>query len=71
MCATYTSEQVKKFPDDGLLWAGVSRLAQAAVEQSYDKDGLFGQLRLLPRHYYHPNVADAQQIEAAEHPTPS
>jgi len=21
----------------------------------------------LPRHYYHPNVADAQQIEAAEH----
>jgi len=31
------------------------------------KMGLFGQLRTLPRHYYHPNVADAQQIEAAEH----
>jgi len=48
---------------------GGVRLAQAAVEQSYDKDGIIWPVAIAPYHVIItiPNVADAQQIEAAEH----
>lgn len=70
MCATYTSEQGEEVPlMMGCYGLGVSRLAQAAVEQSYDKDGIIWPVAIAPYHVIItiPNVADAQQIEAAEH----
>jgi len=54
---------VKKFPDDGLLWAG-GVAVERGTRQRWD---YLASCVTLPRHYYHPNVADAQQIEAAEH----
>lgn len=69
MCATYTSEQGEEVPlMMGCYGLGVSRLAQAAVEQSYDKDGIIWPVAIAPYHVIItiPNVADAQQIEAAE-----
>ena len=69
MCATYTSEQGEEVPlIMGCYGLGVSRLAQAAVEQSYDKDGIIWPVAIAPYHVIItiPNVADAQQIEAAE-----
>lgn len=69
MCATYTSEQGEEVPlMMGCYGLGVSRLAQAAVEQSYDKDGIIWPVAIAPYHVIItiPNVADAQQVEAAE-----
>ncbi|MGK7876473.1 MAG: proline--tRNA ligase [Xenococcaceae cyanobacterium] len=69
MGATYTSELGKEIP----LWMGcyglgVSRLAQAAVEQSYDKDGIIWPVAIAPYHVIViiPNISDTQQVEVAE-----
>lgn len=67
--ATYTSEQGEEVPlVMGCYGVGVSRLAQAAVEQSYDKDGIIWPLAIAPYHaiVVIPNLNDAQQVEAAE-----
>jgi prolyl-tRNA synthetase len=47
---------------------GVSRLAQAAVEQSYDKDGIIFPAAIAPYHVMItvPNISDAQQMSVAE-----
>lgn len=69
MGATYTSEAGTEEP----LWmgcygVGVSRLAQAAVEQSYDKDGIIWPVAIAPYHaiVVVPNVNDDTQLKAAE-----
>ena len=67
--ATYTSEQGEEVPlVMGCYGLGVSRLAQAAVEQSYDKDGIIWPVAIAPYQAIVtiPNVADAQQVQAAE-----
>lgn len=67
--ATYTSESGEELPlYMGCYGVGVSRLAQAAVEQSYDKDGIIWPVAIAPYHAIIcvPNVGDAAQMEAAE-----
>jgi prolyl-tRNA synthetase len=69
MGATYTNEQGKEIPlVMGCYGVGVSRLAQSAVEQSYDKDGIIWPVAIAPYHVIIsvPNVADTQQMEVAE-----
>lgn len=69
MGATYTNEQGEEIPlVMGCYGVGVSRLAQAAVEQSYDKDGIIWPAAIAPYHAIItiPNIADSQQIEVAE-----
>jgi prolyl-tRNA synthetase len=69
MGATYTSESGEELPlYMGCYGVGVSRLAQAAVEQSYDKDGIIWPVAIAPYHAIIcvPNVGDAAQMEAAE-----
>jgi prolyl-tRNA synthetase len=69
MGATYTNEQGEEKPLlMGCYGVGVSRLAQAAVEQSYDKDGIIWPLSIAPYHAIVtiPNINDAQQVEIAE-----
>jgi len=69
MGATYTNEQGEELPlIMGCYGVGVSRLAQAAVEQSYDKDGIIWPVAIAPYHAIIsiPNVADAQQMEVGE-----
>ena len=68
MGATYTNEQGEEKPLlMGCYGVGVSRLAQAAVEQSYDKDGIIWPLSIAPYHAIVtiPNINDAQQVEIA------
>jgi prolyl-tRNA synthetase len=69
MGATYTNEAGKELP----LWMGcygigVSRLAQAAVEQSHDRDGIIWPVSIAPYHaiVIIPNVKDEQQVSVAE-----
>ena len=69
MGATYTNEKGKSFP----LWmgcygVGVSRLAQAAVEQSYDKDGIIWPVAIAPYQVIVtiPNINNEQQMAAAQ-----
>jgi prolyl-tRNA synthetase len=69
MGATYTSESGEEVP----LWmgcygVGVSRLAQAAVEQSYDDNGIIWPVAIAPYHaiVVIPNISDTQQVEVAE-----
>ena len=69
MGATFTNEQGKAEP----LWMGcygigVSRLAQAAVEQSYDKDGIIWPVAIAPYQVIIiiPNIAEAEKVAAAE-----
>ncbi|HEY9887383.1 MAG TPA: His/Gly/Thr/Pro-type tRNA ligase C-terminal domain-containing protein, partial [Candidatus Obscuribacterales bacterium] len=69
MGATYTAESGAEVP----LWmgcygVGVSRLAQAAVEQSYDENGIVWPVAIAPYHaiVVVPNVSDAEQMAAAE-----
>ncbi|ERN39773.1 prolyl-tRNA synthetase, family II [Rubidibacter lacunae KORDI 51-2] len=69
MNATYTSEQGEDVP----LWmgtygVGVSRLAQSAVEQSYDKNGIIWPVAIAPYHaiVVVPVIGDADQVAAAE-----
>ena len=69
MGATYTSEQGEELPlYMGCYGVGVSRLAQATVEQSYDKDGIIWPVAIAPYHaiVVIPNLNDPQQTEAAE-----
>lgn len=69
MGATYTNEQGQEVPlVMGCYGVGVSRLAQAAVEQSYDQDGIIWPVAIAPYHAIItvPNIADTQQIQAAE-----
>jgi prolyl-tRNA synthetase len=69
MGATYTNEQGEEMPlVMGCYGVGVSRLAQSAVEQSYDKDGIIWPVAIAPYHAIIciPNVSDAQQVEVAE-----
>lgn len=69
MGATFTNEQGEEVPlIMGCYGVGVSRLAQAAVEQSYDKDGIIWPASIAPYHVIIsvPNVADAKQMEVAE-----
>ncbi|MCY7322220.1 MAG: proline--tRNA ligase, partial [Phormidesmis sp. CAN_BIN36] len=67
--ATYTNEQGEEMPlVMGCYGVGVSRLAQAAVEQSYDKDGIIFPVAIAPYQaiVIIPNVGDADQVAAAE-----
>ncbi len=69
MGATYTNEQGEEKPlFMGCFGVGVSRLAQAAVEQSYDKDGIIWPVAIAPYQAIVtiPNINDAQQLETAE-----
>ncbi|MFN6558214.1 MAG: proline--tRNA ligase [Nostoc sp. ChiSLP01] len=69
MGATYTNEQGEEKPlVMGCFGVGVSRLAQAAVEQSYDKDGIIWPVAIAPYHAIVtiPNINDAQQVEIAQ-----
>ncbi|MBP5973164.1 proline--tRNA ligase [Brasilonema sp. CT11] len=69
MGATFTNEQGEEKPLlMGCFGVGVSRLAQAAVEQSYDKDGIIWPVAIAPYHTIVtiPNINDAQQVEIAE-----
>ena len=69
MGATFTNEQGKTEP----LWMGcygigVSRLAQAAVEQSHDRDGIIWPVAIAPYHaiVIIPNISEAEQVVVAE-----
>jgi len=69
MGATYAAESGEDLP----LWmgcygVGVSRVAQAAVEQSHDKDGIIWPVAIAPYAaiVVMPNVKDAEQVAAAE-----
>ena len=69
MGATFTNEQGKAEP----LWMGcygigVSRLAQAAVEQSHDKNGIIWPVAIAPYQaiVVIPNISEADKVEAAE-----
>ncbi|NJR16777.1 MAG: proline--tRNA ligase [Calothrix sp. CSU_2_0] len=69
MGATYTNEQGEEKPlVMGCYGVGVSRLAQSAVEQSYDKDGIIFPVAIAPYHAIIsiPNINDSQQMEVAE-----
>jgi prolyl-tRNA synthetase len=69
MGATYTTEQGEEAPlVMGCYGIGVSRLAQAAVEQSYDKDGIIWPVAIAPFHaiVVIPNVTDTEQVQVAE-----
>ncbi|MEI1378150.1 proline--tRNA ligase [Nostoc sp. UHCC 0926] len=69
MGATYTNEQGEEKPlIMGCFGVGVSRIAQAAVEQSYDKDGIIWPVAIAPYHAIVtiPNIKDAQQVEIAQ-----
>ena len=69
MGATYTNEQGEEKPlVMGCYGVGVSRLAQSAVEQSYDKDGIIFPVAIAPYHAIIsiPNMSDTHQIEVAE-----
>ena len=69
MGATYTSESGKDKPlVMGCYGVGVSRLAQAAVEQSYDKNGMIWPVAIAPYTVVIviPNLKDNAQVSAAE-----
>ena len=69
MGAEFTNEQGKTEP----LWMGcygigVSRLAQAAVEQSHDKDGIIWSVAIAPYHVVVivPNISDEEKMAVGE-----
>ncbi|WP_448560991.1 proline--tRNA ligase [Trichothermofontia sp.] len=69
MGATFTDEDGTERPlVMGCYGVGVSRLAQAAVEQSFDADGIIWPVAIAPYHaiIVIPNMSDAQQVEVAE-----
>lgn len=69
MGAMYTNEQGEENPlFMGCYGVGVSRLAQSAVEQSYDEDGIIWPVAIAPYHAIVtiPNIKDPQQVEVAE-----
>ena len=52
----------------GCYGIGVSRLAQAAVEQSYDKDGIIWPVAIAPYHVVVivPNISDTEKMAVGE-----
>ena len=67
--ATYTNEQGEEVPlVMGCYGVGVSRLAQAAVEQNHDKDGIIWPVAIAPYQaiVIIPNISDTDQVAAAE-----
>lgn len=69
MGATFTDENGAEKPIVmGCYGVGVSRLAQAAVEQSYDKDGIIWPVAITPYHaiIIVPNIKDKNQMEVAQ-----
>ena len=69
MGATFTNEQGEEKPlVMGCYGIGVSRLAQSAVEQSYDKDGIIWPTAIAPYEVVIviPNVGDEEQVTVAE-----
>jgi prolyl-tRNA synthetase len=69
MGATYTSESGEEMPlEMGCYGVGVSRLAQAAVEQSYDKNGIIWPVAIAPYQaiVVVPNISDELQVKTAE-----
>jgi prolyl-tRNA synthetase len=69
MGAMFTNEAGESLPFFmGCYGIGVSRLAQSAVEQSYDKDGMIWPVAIAPYHavVIIPNINDADQTAAAE-----
>ncbi|MEL6334221.1 MAG: His/Gly/Thr/Pro-type tRNA ligase C-terminal domain-containing protein, partial [Cyanobacteria bacterium J06626_26] len=67
--ATYTDEGGKSQPlVMGCYGIGVSRLAQSAVEQSHDKNGIIWPVAIAPYHavVVVPNINDADQMATAE-----
>jgi prolyl-tRNA synthetase len=69
MNATYTNEAGESVPlCMGCYGIGISRLAQSAVEQSHDKDGIIWPVAIAPYQaiVVIPNIADAAQVQAAE-----
>jgi len=69
MGATFTNEQGEEKPlFMGCYGVGVSRLAQATVEQSYDKDGIIWPSAIAPYHAIIcvPNITDTNQMQVAE-----
>ncbi|NJO41666.1 MAG: proline--tRNA ligase [Cyanobacteria bacterium CRU_2_1] len=69
MGATYTNEQGEEMPlVMGCYGIGVSRLAQAAVEQSYDKDGIVFPVAIAPYQaiVVIPDINKAEQVKVAE-----
>ena len=69
MGATYTSESGEEASlAMGCYGVGISRLAQAAVEQSYDKNGIVWPVAIAPYPaiVVIPNISDKDQVAAAE-----
>jgi len=69
MGATYTNEQGENVPlHMGCYGIGVSRLAQATVEQCYDDDGIAWPVAIAPYQVIItvPNITDPQQAKIAE-----
>lgn len=69
MGATFTNEDGEELPMFmGCYGVGVSRIAQAAVEQSHDASGIIWPVEIAPYHaiVVVPNVKDAQQMAVAE-----
>ncbi|HHP7230361.1 MAG TPA: proline--tRNA ligase [Xenococcaceae cyanobacterium] len=69
MNATFTNEQGKNEPIwMGCYGIGVSRLAQAAVEQSSDEDGIIWPVAIAPYHaiVIIPNINDTEKAQVAE-----
>ena len=69
MGATFTGEDGKNKPlVMGSYGVGVSRLAQSAVEQSYDKSGIIWPIPIAPYHaiVVVPNINDDQQMSVAQ-----
>ena len=67
--ATYAAESGSEEPlVMGCYGVGVSRLAQSAVEQSYDKDGIIWPVAIAPYKaiIIVPNITDEAQMTAAE-----
>lgn len=67
--ATYTNEQGEEKPlIMGCYGVGVSRLAQSAVEQSYDKDGIIWPVAIAPYHAIVtiPDLNKADQLEVGK-----
>lgn len=67
--ATFTTDQGEEKPlVMGCYGVGVSRLAQSAVEQHHDKNGIIWPVAIAPYHaiVVIPNITDAEQVNAAE-----
>ncbi len=69
MNATYTGEDGKEKPlEMGCYGIGVSRLAQSAVEQCHDDNGIIWPVAIAPYQVIIvvPNITNAEQMEVAE-----